>query len=137
MVEYLENDLAENEEDAKKIRRAETAAGAKRKRFAESGRGRGRGGYTQSRAHYSESSAESSSRYSNGRDNGREYNERSTDRHRSNEWGRSRERVYERQQDRSRREPIACYHCKGPHLRSVCEAYKEYMKTKRDSENPS
>ena len=83
--EYLDNELAENEEDARKIKRAEAAAAIKKKRYIEQ-RSKGRGSSSYYRSNYSDrrsyhderndrndSSGNYGSRYSSG------YNDRNSD----------------------------------------------------------
>jgi hypothetical protein len=125
--EYLNHEVAENEEDARKIKRAEASAAIKKKKYTDQrGKGRFNGGYDRNQSYDRRSSYDDRNdrRNSNG---GHQYYDRSNDNRRdrgsdgSARYGRNSDRV------------IACYHCKGPHMRSECEEYKEFLKKQRNN----
>ena len=124
-LEYLDADLGENEEDSKKIKRAEATAAAKRKRTYPTER-RDRKDYAPSSYYSSRSSGSDSRDTRDSRDSRDYYNRRQRE---STPY--SRRHDYDRLgSDRSERgnKLGPCYFCQGDHLRSTCEAYKEHLK---------
>ena len=118
--EYLDNELAENEEYARKIKRAEASAAIKKKCYTDQrSRGRGNSGYN--RSHYSDRRSSHDDR-----------NERS-----GTYGSRSSGSYYDRSSRDNRRsdKAMSCYHCKCPHMRSECEDYKEYLRKQRSAES--